>query len=58
MNPAAFVLGLADRVDEEMTRQQVRRIVADLQSAEGRLRGADIDNLRRAGVYSEQDLFR
>jgi hypothetical protein len=41
-----------DRVDEETTRQQLRRIVADLQSAEGRLRVADVDNLTYRKVFS------
>jgi hypothetical protein len=39
-------------VDEETTRQQLRSIVADLQKAEGRLRGADIDNLTYRRVFS------
>ncbi|WP_158293063.1 MULTISPECIES: hypothetical protein [Kribbella] len=39
-------------MDEEMTRQQLRKIVAALQTAEGRLRGADIDNLTYRKVFS------
>ncbi|WP_405064804.1 hypothetical protein OG558_22960 [Kribbella sp. NBC_01510] len=38
-------------MDEETTRQQLRSIVDALQKAEGRLRGADIDNLTYRSVF-------
>lgn len=38
-------------MDEETTRQQLRSIVDALQKAEGRLRGADIDNLTYRNVF-------
>lgn len=41
-----------ERVDEETIRQALRRIEADLKSAEGRLRIANVDNLTYRKVFS------